>query len=32
MNVCKELVEMRLVFYFSVQCRHLSEGFVGKRL
>lgn len=30
--MCKELVEMRLVFYFSVQFRHLSEGFVRKRL
>jgi len=32
MNMRKELLEMWLVFYFSVQSRHLSEGFVGKRL
>ena len=30
--MCKELVEMQLIFYFSVQCRHCSEEFVGKRL
>jgi hypothetical protein len=32
MSMCKELVEMRLVFYFGVQFRRLSDGFVRKRL
>jgi hypothetical protein len=32
MNMCKEVVEMRLVFYFIVECCRISEGFVGKRL